>query len=266
MSRTRPVVRTAAQLYPDNYSAAVARRNASTADYYRNAFPRGKQAPAKAMTPYSRSYSTPAKKELHYWDRTYDEYAIEPLGAYIDQYMFLPQIGAGLTNRIGRKATIKSIAVNMHLYNIASSGAWSIEAERASDIYRIVLVMDREPGGAVPALTDIFEPSPPSTASNIDSHLEKNNAGRFSVIKEWRGELQNPQITFTEKVASEFYVIKGSSVTQIKDYITCNIPVDFRASTGTYGDALRNNFLLLGWCVNEPQLYVHGQVRFRFEE
>jgi len=98
----------------------------------------------------------------------------EPAGAYtgMTELNCVPQ-GATVANRIGNKIVIKSI----HLKFITAQAATAMNA------FRFMVIYDRQPNGAFPAITDILLDQPLGAANSLGS-LNIANKSRFQVIRD----------------------------------------------------------------------------------
>jgi len=124
----------------------------------------------------------------------------------------IPQ-GAGVSQRIGKRAYYKSIMARL----IITAGTTNV-----TNICTYMIVYDKRPTGALPAITDILQTVTPL------SNMNDNNTGRFEIIR--RESFQQNGNSTTAQTGQEriFY----------EDYINlAKRPVVFEsAGTGTIGD------------------------------
>jgi len=106
------------------------------------------------------------------------------------QALNLIQQGAGASQRIGNKVQLKSLRLRL---SINSTGV----AQTGVNDYRLMLVYDRQPNKAYPALNVLLDSLTQANAmANITlattalyGNINPNNYERFSVIKDWQGTL-----------------------------------------------------------------------------
>lgn len=89
--------------------------------------------------------------------------------------------GTDVYNRIGRRLKIKSINIRGY---VVFNGSY---AGPAPDYMRAAIIYDREPGGALPTWSDIFQDTTNAGAAAglSTSPLNLNNTDRFAVLKDW---------------------------------------------------------------------------------
>jgi len=167
------------------------------------------------------------------------------------QLNLIPQ-GVTESTRIGRKCTLKSIALNLGMSY--SPGAAAV----MSDISTIMLVQDTQTNGAAAAIADVLQGGG-GTISTAFRNLE--NSDRFRVLKTWKHTWQ-PDAGVTTAY--------NSSRKRIQFFKRCSIPIDFdsTASTGAIGTIRSNNvFLLAGTDGGSDDLItVYGNCRLRFSD
>lgn len=101
------------------------------------------------------------------------------------------QAGSSMFNRIGRRLEMKSIRLNCQISVLGVTRA------SAQDYGRIMIVYDRQPNGAYPAITDVIQDTDQTGANvtNAYSGLNMNNRDRFVTIMDKRMVL--PAVTNT---------------------------------------------------------------------
>jgi len=108
--------------------------------------------------------------------------------------------GSSAWNRIGRKVSLKSVFLQG--YTSPTGSANAIELQFA----RIMIVYDKQPNGALPALADVLrDQANLATDSNvtlITSGLNLNNKDRFEIIADERLALPGPNAAVTPGVVS----------------------------------------------------------------
>lgn len=110
--------------------------------------------------------------------------------------------GAAETNRIGRKICLKSLMIRGQVLFRQQGAA------PAPDFLRCLLVYDRQPNGATPALGDVLQNTDINGTNTTDAMAMVNisNADRFKILRDWywnmAGVVQvaaaGPPITYTQ--------------------------------------------------------------------
>jgi len=119
--------------------------------------------------------------------------------------------GASVNQRIGKKIMLKSIQIRGSA--VAASTATTNDCA-------LLIVYDRRPTGALPAITDIL------VSANSISFNNDANSGRFKILRRMDFTLAGNTTTMTE-----------SFTKNLDDYIKVNLPVEFQAAgTGAIGD------------------------------
>lgn len=124
----------------------------------------------------------------------------------------VPQ-GASVNQRVGKKIILKS----MQFRGQWIAGQTTVTADAA-----VILVYDKRPTGALPAITDIL------VTVNSQSFNNDANSGRFQIIKRWDSNFVGPSVAPTNETA-----------VQSADYFVKlrNLPVVYKAAgTGAIGD------------------------------
>jgi len=125
----------------------------------------------------------------------------------------VPQ-GAGVSQRVGKKIMLKSLQVRGSL----NSNAACINVKTA-----LMIVYDKRPTGALPAITDILD-TITSTSLNNDA-----NSGRFSILKRW------DEVIIGNGAAPANYT--DAMFKNADFYIPLALPTTFKAAgTGAIGD------------------------------
>lgn len=88
--------------------------------------------------------------------------------------------GSTFCNRIGRKIEMRSVRINGILDVIRASSD--------GEYLRIIIVYDRQPNGALPAIADIIQDTDQATANttNALSHANVNNVDRFQLLRDFQ--------------------------------------------------------------------------------
>lgn len=165
----------------------------------------------------------------------------------------LNPLGQGTTaqTRIGRKVRVKSIQLRFLWTQLASNSTATMTNPR------IMIVYDRNPAGALPAVTDIF------TANNILSFLNLNNSDRFLVIYD--------QFLMDEKVRNMPDVHAAAlTATNVsahgKMYKKFKVPLESQyndTNSGTITDLEKGSFLVLA-CCDGAQIFTTGTLTLTY--
>lgn len=158
-----------------------------------------------------------ASKETGYVDLAPAVYDINTTGS-VTLIATVAQ-GAAVTQRIGKKAIWKSLQFRGYASNDSTAAVNDIA---------MLIVYDRRPTGALPAVTDIIV-----TPANSNSMNNDANSGRFKILKRWdtmligpvTGTIATQQLTECSAVSADFYLkLRG-------------LPVVYKAAaTGAIGD------------------------------
>jgi len=168
-------------------------------------------------------YNRPgSSSELKFFDTSIN-FSIDTTGAIEAQLNLVPQ-GTTESQRIGRKITIKSIAIKGY---IEGNGVAS-----TAQLVQMNLILDKQCNGAAAAYNDVY------VSNSINAHRNMANSERFDVLKTWRIPI-NPQVT----------IIAGTSFLptykNFKYYKKCNIPIEFNNTTGAIAEIRSNNLSLI---------------------
>jgi len=132
-----------------------------------------------------------------------------------------PVLGTDMTNRVGRKIQIKSIQ-GRGIVRTERSELMTAAATPAQMVRYIILV-DMQPNGALPALTDILKTAHPASPLNL------NNRDRFKILldKQWALDPYYLNTTATTAAAS-----MNNQCKVFKYYKKCNVETIFNGTNG----------------------------------
>lgn len=152
-----------------------------------------------------------AKKETGFVDVANASYAMDTTGT-IALLNTVPQ-GASVNERVGKKLVLKSLQCRGAVY----AGSTGTQAEGA-----LMIVYDKRPAGALPAITDIL------TAATSHAMNNDANAGRFKILKRMDYDIQGmTAANFTEKSLQD-----STWFLKLRD-----LPTTYKAAaTGAIGD------------------------------
>lgn len=152
--------------------------------------------------------------------------------------------GTGINNRVGRKIRLKSLQFN-GIYN-TNKDAGTV----APEYHRILLVYDRQPNSALPAVADIIQSIDlnGNTSSTVYDYLNPSNYERFKVLRDWKNMVTLNNTGAINPAGSTVLDCGNSqSVFNIKAFIKLN---DFEThynagNAGTIADITAGSVLLL---------------------
>lgn len=123
--------------------------------------------------------------------------------------------GASVNQRVGKKVVMRSLQCRGYCQNSSTASANDVA---------FVIVYDKRPTGALPAVTDIF------TAASSSAMTNDANSGRFTILKRW-----NEVLIGNLTAAANYTEAAYKNV----DYFLPlkNLPVAYKAAgTGAIGD------------------------------
>lgn len=155
-----------------------------------------------------------ASKETGFVELAAATYAMNTTGS-VTLIATIPQ-GASVNQRVGKKVLLKSLQIRGQCVpggttTLASHCAWMI-------------VYDRRPTGALPAVTDILVSAAASSFTN------DANSGRFKILRRWQNVIIGNITTAGQSTDSSVFVVD--------EYLKLKgLPVVFKAAgTGAIGD------------------------------
>ncbi len=182
--------------------------------------------------------------EKKFFDTTLGSTALATAGVILSPSLNLVPQGVTESNRVGRKCTVTRI--NFRGFLILNSGT-----AQTSELFRIMLVLDKQANGAPATILDILESADEKSFNNL------SNNQRFMVLKDWYGAMNKTadigtNINSTQRVLTYFK--------------NCNIPVEFSSTTGAIGEIRSNNLLLLGISATGTTISLSHTTRIRFAD
>lgn len=151
--------------------------------------------------------------------------------------MFVPIQGTAFANRIGTRVKVKSIQVQGYVANsLAYTQGGPSDGIIPTFTVRVAVVLDYQPNGALPTITDIYLNTGPVTGLNL------NFRDRFKVLKQ-KTYVIDPYIVDT---TTNMYASAVNQIKPIKIFKKCDIPVYFNSgNAGTVADLSSNAILLV---------------------
>lgn len=186
-----------------------------------------------------------AGAELKFLD-TSGQFLLTSTGTIAFPSFNLIDVGTGPSERIGRKVTLKSIALRL-TYKLGGGNPW--------DHVRCILYNDTQCNGAAAAVTDILQ------TADVDSYLNLANSDRFRVLRDFNCSL-NSQSSTTIAGA-----VQPAGDYKIQDaYVVVSLPIDFAPGTGgtSIADVKSVNIgmLMIAENSNYSSVEVHCRIRY----
>ena len=170
----------------------------------------GLRTAARNFSVSSRAMVSARMPERGYFDVAAATYAMDTTGT-ITLLNPITQ-GASTVQRVGKKVMTHSLQIRGQ----ANSGTTTTVSDAA-----FIIVYDKRPTGALPAITDILKSVSPSAFNNDD------NTGRFKILRRWDNMFVGNTVTPTT----------GKEVMDIEEFIKINLPTVYKAlGTGAIAD------------------------------
>lgn len=175
--------------------------------------------------------------------------------------------GTDFTNRIGRKIICKSVFIRGTCgLEVAEAGNMGTAIACPSQQARCIILIDYQPNGALPAMTDILQSVAGLSASQ--QQLNLNNRDRFKIVSDSTYSFDGYYVNNTATTAVAAF---GRTINQIKKYKKLNLETIYNSgSTGGVAD-IQSGALIMAWigsAVAGVNLDCNGQisVRVRFQD
>ncbi len=187
-------------------------------------------------------------QELKFHDVDQNDAVISATGSVSTSWNLIAQ-GVTESQRVGRKCTLRSINWRGTLGMSSTT-----DFDNTSDVARIMLVLDKQANGAVPAVLDILETALFQSFNNL------SNSARFVTLFDRRFDMncqggQGNGTTFESVERKKTFSM----------YKKCNIPIEFSSTTGAITEIRSNNLIML--TISESGLArLDSKVRLRFSD
>ncbi len=156
--------------------------------------------------------------------------------------------GTTESTRIGRKCTIRSINWRFNLKQPTASGGAA-----GTDTVRVLLVLDKQCNGALPAVTDVLE------ADNFQSFNNLANKTRFRTLMDRTYEL-NGGISGDGTTLDT-----GEDMLNDSFFKRVNLPIEFDSTAGAITEIRSNNLVVL-LAAKEGTVIFDSKIRLRFSD
>lgn len=179
-----------------------------------------------------------AKVEMKFFDTVNAGSAMATAGTIINPSINLVKQGNKENEMIGKSITVRSIMYRFELVLPGDSDG-TMAGNISSDIYRVILVQDKQCNGAAATIALLLE------QANVYGFNNLENDKRFKILKEWKGQLTAPGVNWdgTNWVSPQ-------TIRYFKLYRKCYIPIEMapEASAGTRAitEIKSNNIFLCG--------------------
>jgi len=150
--------------------------------------------------------------------------------------LLYPASGGDINQRVGRKLTIKSIYIKGR---VGPEGASTLPSnvDTPASHARMIILVDYQPNGAVPLVSDVLNITSPSSQLNL------GNRERFKVLCE-KNYIYDP----FQRVGDIQYT-RGRSNAMVKKYCKVNIDQIWSGPTGSITD-LKTGAIYMLWIAN----------------
>lgn len=246
---SRAPFKTIGQIRADEAAARSARRQASYASNRLVAVPRG-------VPMYAVGRSQLARGEVKFFDVSVALAAVglplpslpptgsEPAAAFTGiTELNCVQQGATAYNRIGTKIQIKSIYFNCLLSLMGSAPT--------SNSCRLMLVYDRQPNGAFPALSSILSDNI-SSAPNFTCGVNMANRSRFVILRD-------QYFAFNQN---------GVTIQPVSMFVKTKLETQFASNAGNIGDINTGALFLVAMAITNSAVcsiqayHAHSRIRY----
>lgn len=193
-----------------------------------------------------------ANRERKYFDHNPAAYTVDAAGGF--KLLHLPVLGSDYNNRIGRKTIVKSLYIRGYI--ALKVAVLSTTASTVAQSARLIIFIDNQPNGALPAATDLLVQARP------EAQLNPNYRDRFRVIKD-KVFVYDPYI----RDNTNHFAAMNRTIYPIKCYKKLNLETIFNGTNGgTIGD-INSGALYMFYIADQVSpdditMYVSTRVRF----
>lgn len=154
-------------------------------------FPKRQKVAVKTFKPKARTYARPYPgKESGFFDLALTTLALNTTGTIVLANTIVQ--GVATNQRVGKKIQLSSLQIR---------GNAQADNTTLLALGAIMLVYDRRPTGALPAITDIL------VTADANSFTNDANTGRFKILKRWQFSLVGNNATAGQATDSSQYSI-----------------------------------------------------------
>lgn len=168
-----------------------------------------------------------------------------------------PALGSDFNNRVGRKIRLRSLYIRgfVATQNSLDAGFAGTQSQQM----RMILLLDLQPNGAVPATADLL------VTANTQSHLNLNNRDRFVILKD---ETYVFDPYFASNTATQSFASMSNQIKDIKCYKKLNSEMVFNGTNGGTIADINSGALYMFWIgsdasgANDGNAIVSTRVRY----
>ena len=190
--------------------------------------------------------------ELKFFDTGVTDLVIDGGVNMTDSIVKIPQ-GTGQSQRIGRRATLKSMWWRFQ-YHLPS---WSASTPTEGDNFRIVVYLDRQANGATATQADLF-----GTQTEIRGMWNLANKDRFEIL--W-DKIWNLNYSTAVYVPAKSQIHMGGKFWNETFFKKLDVPLEFDGVNGAMTEIKSNNIGVALVGVNGRAGF-RSSIRFRFSE
>lgn len=195
--------------------------------------------------------------ERKYNDTTFSATNVSTTGSI--GLVFQATQGVGANERVGNKVLLKSVQLTGRFYT-ENSGDVAVSINTPTQMCRFILLVDKQPNGALPALGDILEAS-----GSVESPIKMANRDRFVVLKDKWVVLGPNNTTASANVIS----YGGEQIKLVKWFKKVRIPVTYGGSTNGIASINSNALLAVvmgSQAAGENDALFNGYLRVRYQD
>lgn len=171
-----------------------------------------------------------------------------------------PAQGSDYTQRIGRRINNKSVYIRGMIVSNSAAGD-TAPTSQGPQLCRMLLLVDLQPNGAVPNVTDVLQ------FATSYSQLNLNNRDRFKILTD--KQIPLGQILISTTATQAYASSNGPQQAAIKKFKNLNFETTFQTSNPSISDVTTGALYLL-WIGSEAAgggaATFNGSVRLRFSD
>jgi len=173
-------------------------------------------------------------KERKYSDTAVSAHQVCQSGTW--SLLHVPLLGSDYNNRVGRKTVAKSVYIRGKLEIVPA--ATPKTANVGCGLARMILVVDNQPNGALPAVTDLL------VSASAESQLNPNNRDRFTILKDKQFVLDAYAVDLAGAYVGESW---NRTIHPIKVYKKLNIETIFNGEDDGSIDTINTGAIYMFW-------------------
>jgi len=170
--------------------------------------------------------------------------------------------GSSFYNRVGRKVMMRSLQINGVINQTGNNGG-------GYEYLRGMIVYDRQPNGAFPAIADLLQDVDLTGAATTNSFsgINMNNRDRFKVLADMRWSIPNDSNSSEVDLVAGILDYTKNEVNVNRFIPLFNLEAHYKASNGNQTDLSTGNLFLVTFGSNASgsdayQLAFHARLRY----